>query len=72
MTCAYPFAVAAPVNGGAARAVDLTGLAPGDSHALALGVSGDAAAKDRDSRANESRLLIAGAPGGAAHARRAC
>ena len=66
VTCAFPFAVAAPVNGGAARAVDLTGLAPGDSHALALGVSGDAAAKDRDSRANESRLLIAGAPGGAA------
>jgi hypothetical protein len=66
VTCAYPFAVAAPVDGGAARAVDLTGLAPGDSHALALGVSGDGAAKDRDSRANESRLLIAGAPGGAA------
>ena len=66
VTCAFPFAVAAPVNGGAARAVDLTGLAPGDSHALALGVSGDGAAKDRDSRANESRLLIAGAPGGAA------
>ena len=66
VTCAFPFAVAAPVTGGAARAVDLTGLAPGDSHALALGVSGDGAAKDRDSRANESRLLIAGAPGGAA------
>ena len=66
VTCAYPFAVAAPVDGGAARAVDLTGLAPGDSHTLVLGVSGDGAAKDRDSRANESRLLIAGAPGGAA------
>ena len=65
VTCAPPFAVAAPVNGGAARAVDLTGLAPGDSHALALGVSGDGAAKDIE-RANESRLLIAGAPGGAA------
>ena len=65
VTCAHPFAVAAPRGGGGgASAVDLTGLAPGDTHALTLGMSGDGAREDAG-RAN-ARLLIAGAPGGAA------
>lgn len=68
LTCAFPFAVAAPRGGTReklARAVDLTGLAPGDSHALALGMSGDGARENLRS-ARETRLLIAGAPRGAA------
>ena len=69
LTCAFPFAVAAPRGGTReklARAVDLTGLAPGDSHALALGMSGDGARENRGDAARETRLLIAGAPRGAA------
>ena len=69
LTCAFPFAVAAPRGGTReklARAVDLTGLAPGDSHALALGMSGDGARENRGDSARETRLLIAGAPRGAA------
>ena len=73
LTCAFPFAVAAPRGGTReklARAVDLTGLAPGDSHVLALGMSGDGARENRGeartAENRETRLLIAGAPRGAA------
>ena len=73
LTCAFPFAAAAPRGGTReklARAVDLTGLAPGDSHVLALGMSGDGARENRGeartAENRETRLLIAGAPRGAA------